>query len=392
MFDSETGGTAKGSLKDRLRFLNILIRISKKNKWKLSFDDINTKRLSNTNRFFLFFYNPIKVTLDNNLKTNNTILYNGAVDSSNMALIKNSNSISVNVEIISKHKKKKGIDGTSINSEENTLSSKTKEEIINEYHVDKSQISESLVNDYLAIKNNSKELFDTELSEDIKKALIINRIKAEADVNKLKRIAELEKDIILGRDIEYDLKQDNKSFEKLNKLLEKQKAEIEQISREIDKYSVITEIKYNFTNFNSLLSMTIGLGVGLLTLPFSYSRSFTLGTNLIRKALHKASAFFNTKDTKAQSINYRIDIKDIETAAKSLKSSEFLLEDILDKLDHLKYKIKMYEYKIPDASKKLKEIEALESGLSKKKRELSKIVESFEKSKVKVIERSGKKN
>ena len=91
--------------------------------------------------------------------------------------------------------------------------------------------------------------------------------------------------------------------------------------------------------------------------------------------------------------NYRITAKDIDSVEKSLKSADFLMSETLDELDRLKYKLKNYGYKIPNASEKLKEIEALEKGFAKKKESLTKVVESLEKSKVKVLnrEKEGKK-
>ena len=228
--------------------------------------------------------------------------------------------------------------------------------------------------------------------DEIKDALMIDRIKAEKDMKKIYDIADLDKDIILGRDIDYDIKQDNKSREKLEKKLEKQKKELEKIINRIDNYRTITERVNKQKDFSSLLNHTIGLGVGVLTMPFTFSRSLVLGTNFMQRALNRLYAMMRIGSSSKKRIEYEITLSDIESAFKSLKSSDFLLEDILDDLDHLKYKLKIFDYKIPELEKKLKEIDVLEKGLIKKKRELTKMMESLEKAKIKVIKRNDKKD
>ena len=378
MPETESSGTSKGSLKDRLRFFNILMQIARKKKLRVKFNDINNERLSNINRMYLFFLTPAKIVLDDKLNADNTILYDGMITNSDYNLVRTSNEDTIDLILITKTRKKKGID--------------IKEEISKKYNVEKEKISDDLVNDYVEINSNSKELFGVEVPDDIKKSLIIDRIKADKDVTKIREIAELEKDLILGKDIDYDLKQDAKSSEKLAKTLEKEKKVIERILRDINKYTEVTEKTHDLMDVFSLVGRTIGIGVGLLTLPFSASRSLVLGTNLIRRSLNRISGLFRRDKPLNKKIHYEISLTDIETATKSLKSSDFLLEDILDKLDHLKYKIKIYEYKIPEVSKKIKEIEVLEQGLVKKKRELTKMIESLEKSKIKVLNRENNKH
>lgn len=389
MFDTESDGDARGSLKDRLRFLNILMRISRQKKLRLNFYNINAMRLSEINRMYLFFYNPARIILGKELKTNNTILYKGVAENSNFELKKESKKEEIEPVLIERVRKKKGIaEAPKIEAKEQSKTD-VKEEISKKYNIPVPEISDALVQDYIEIKNNAAELFDGEISETVKEALLSDRVKAEPHVKKVHKVAELEKDLILGREVEYDLKQDKKATDKLAKALDKQKDELERILREINKYTVMTESSFNLLDITSLISNTIGLGLGLLTLPFSSSRAFTLGTNLMRKSIKGINKYFEPTPIKVTR-NYEISLSDIESALKSLKSSDFLLEDILDKLDHLKYKLKLYDYKVPELDKKLKEIETLEKGLAKKKRELSKMLESMEKSKVKVMERDKK--
>ena len=392
MFDSESEGTAKGSLKDRLRFLAILMRISRKKKLRLNFYNINANKLCRINRINLFFYSPIRLVLDESLKTKDIIVYGGNSIDLPVILVKNKLNDNVDLELIRKVRRKKGIDFKSLTPEENAIESvelekeKAKEELKKDYNVQDDSISLKLVNDYLAIKKDGLALFGFDVDEETKEALIVDRIKAEKDLSLLD--AEIDnKDTYLGRDIDYDISLNTKSSEKLDKLLEKQKKEIEKLAKEIDKVNIKIERKSNITNFGSLLSNAIGIGVGLLTLPFSYSRTFALGTNLIRNSLNNIHNKVKINKSETKTKNYVININDIETNEKALKTSDFLLEDTLDKLDHLKYKVKIYAYKIPDVEKKLKEIEALEQGLINKKRNLSKLVETFEKNKVKVLVR-----
>lgn len=378
MFESETEGDVKGSLKDRLRFLNILIRIAKLKKYNITFLDVNGEKLDKCSRFFMFFYTPVKVVLSEDLKTNNTIIYNGLLEDGSVALTRNENMVVVDLEVI-RRRKKKGIGLEEI-----------KKEISEKLKLPKEEISNSLANDYSEIKNNSSTIFDTEVSEELKEEIIKDRVKAEKVVSTLHEFAENEKDIYLGKDIDYDVKVSGKSFEKVKKALEKSQRQIEKISRDIDEYTIKYERKLNVSNLDELVSGVIGIGVGLITLPFSFSRTFALGTNLIDRSMNKIGENLKFRIDVTREKNYKIDIKDIMSAEKALKSSDFLLEDVLFKLDNLKYKIKLMEYKIPDVDKKMQEIELIEKGLIKKKRELRKIVEAFDKTKVKVINRDNK--
>ena len=389
MFDSESGGTAKGSLKDRLRVLTILMRISRKNKLRLNFDNINARRIININRIYLFFYTPVKMTLSRNLNTKNTIIYNGIDNIQNATFTRTSDSKEVELEVIKKVRRKKGINFESLTSEESALEM-IKSELNQKYNVSNENISPYLIQDYLAIKSQSLDLFDEEIQEETKEALIKDRIIAEEDLTLIRKTASEDKDIFLSNDLDYDLKLNDKSLEKLAKSLEKQKKEIEKLSKEINDFNIITERKVKFTNLGSLLSNMIGIGVGLLTLPFSNARSLALGTHLISNSLENINKDVKMDVSETKRKNYKINVKDIITSEKALKTSDFLLENTLEKLDHLRYKIKIYEYKIPDVDQKLKEIEVIEKGLIKKKRELKKLVESFEKSKIKVLERTNK--
>jgi len=394
---NESDGEAKGSSKDHFRFLNILMKIIKKKKLKIKLLNVNSERIELINRFYVFFYTPVNTVLKDDLKAENLILFDVA-KTQDINLIKEEKSKEIiDLQIISRKRPKKGIDEIKeiekekkeeIKKEDTKKNQeKIKEELEKKYNVENSSISDSLVADYLAIQNNSVELFGVELDQDVKEALVLDRIKAEQDIDNIKKIA---RDNFLEKDIEYDLKNDAKALEKLNKKLEEQKKEIEDISRQIDKYQLVHETKQKYTNFGSLLSGALGIGVGLLTLPFSFCRTFALGTNMMQKSIKRINKEFKVETSETVRKDYKVSLKDIETFEKSLKSSDFLLKDTLDELDRLKYKIKYYEYKLPDAKVKIKEIEALEKGLSKKKEDLTKIVESFEKQKVKALNRNVK--
>ena len=393
MDESESSGNARGSLRDRLRVLAILIRIAKKKKLKVKFFNVNAKKIFSINRIYMFFYNPVRVTLDNN-DTNNVIVYNGIKAKGTIS--RNSDTLKgTDLTIIRRVRRKKGIgEITEIEEKKKEELKKAqqenaiKEEIAKKYNVDVASVSDSLAHDYLVIKNKSQELFDTEIDDKLKDALMIDRIKAEHDLEEIKKVTG---DVYFERDVDYDLKLDNKALEKLNKVLEEQKKEIDRISRQIDRYNIITETKTKYKNLGSLLSGTIGIGLGLLTLPFSFSRTIALGSNLINKSARKISKDFKVESSTTKFKNYRITIKDIETIEKSLKSADFLLEETLDELDRLKYKLKNYGYKIPNADEKLKEIALLEKGFAKKKESLTKVVESLEKNKIKVLNRDGVK-
>ena len=435
----ETGGTAKGSLKDRLRVLNILIRIAKKKKMNLWFDNVNAKKIIDINRLYMFFYTPAKVILPDKLKVSETTLYGEPV-SENMTLVRNKDNFRKVDLFLIRRPHKKGINYIEELKEHQNQQNANEElqrkleelrqsvgiitekeiealksELSSKYHIDKSKISVSLIRDYLAIKNRSEELFDAEINDNLKEALIIDRIKAENSLQSVKSVTGdlyLEQlhdgdfkvdtaslkgvkssitikagDVFLARDIDYDLKLDSKSLEKLNKMLEEQKKELEAIDRKIDQFDIVSERKVRLTNTRALISGTIGLGIGLLTLPFSFCRTFALGANMIRNSLNSINHRVSLNQQVRKVRNYRISVEDIETVDKALRSSDYLLEDTLDKLDHLKYKIKHYEYKLPDASEKLQEIALLEKGLTKKKEELTKAVESLEKHKAKVLTR-----
>ena len=384
MDESESNGTAKGSLKDRLHILAILMRISRQKKLRLKFKNINYKKIFSIKRFFLRFYNPAKIVLDDNTKVDNAILYDRATNNDKFALKKSGTDKIVEPTIIRKVTKRKGI------GEEKTKLSELKKEISSNYEVKEEKIDLVLIHDYYLIKNNAKELFDANVDEETKKELIIDRIKADSTLNLIRDVTEEKKDSYLDKDIKYDISVNAKNFGKLDKLLEKEKKELERISRKIDEFDINIERKLKITNMGSLLDNTIGIGIGLLTLPFSFSKTLALGTNLIRKSINRIHEDVKLDVVERKVKDYKVSTKDIMTTEKALKTSDFLLEDVLDKLDHLKYKIRLQDYKIPDVQKKLKEIEALESGLAKKKRDLKKLVESFEKNKVKVLNRDNK--
>ena len=437
MNESESAGTSKGGLKDRLRVLAILIRIAKKKKLKLTFNEINTKKILNIRQAYLFFYKPIILVLERNLNVENVIIYDKNSVIENNVLDKSSITQNVDFDLIVKHKKKKGFFIEQVASEEisnkseRTIAEKeisvgpelpTKKEINIEipikkelniefelpikkelniesglpikkelslkYNVQEENISSFLIADYLAISNNFYELFGVESDDKTRENLIADRIEAENDLILIKELSLNEKDFFLGADIDYELKINNESFVELNKLLEKQNQELEKITREINRFDTIITKKTEITNLGSLISNVIGIGVGILTLPFSSVRSFALGTKLIKNSLDNINKKVKFDTTETTAIKYRISFIDIQTYANALKTSDFLLKNILDKLDRLKYKIKLYDYKIPNYLDKLKEIEILETGLIIKKRKLNEMVENLEKNKIKVLKRN----
>ena len=382
MEGTESSGNIKGSLKDRLRFLTILMRISRKNKLRLNFYNINAKRLSGISRIFLFFYTPIKVVLDENLKTNNTILYGEAINKTKLE--KTGVKSEVDLFVTRKKKSKKGI---ALETEKDLIE-KAKEEISKKYDIPKKDISEQLAQDYLSLESGA--LFDGYVEEEIKEALIEDRIKAEPGLKKVQEFAEVEKDIILGRDIDYDIKEDRKAAEKLEKALAKQNEEIDRLLYEAEKFTIVDKNKMGVQEYAGVIGGAIGFGIGLLTLPLSLFGSFGLGASLMHKSLNLMA---KSIDLKAENqVEYTVSLEDIRTAAKSLKSSEFLLDDILDKLDRLKYKLKSNDYLVPEYRKKLKEIEFLERGLTKKRSELGRVIESVERTRSMVIKRSNEKH
>ena len=391
MFESESDGTAKGGLKNRLQVLTVLLKISKKHKFNLRFQNINEKRIEKINKISMFFYTPAKIVLDDKTSVNNVILYDKSNEINKTSCFKNNDYIETDLEIIKKSRKKRGIGLLDKLEEKESNENSIKDEIVQKYNVSLDNVSSSLENDYIMLKDHSQDLFDVELNEEVKEELILDRIKAEKKLLVLEDIIEKEedKDYILNKDILYDLSVDNKSYEKLKKMLEEQQKELENLVRNLDEFNIITERKIRFTNLGTLIDSTIGIGIGLLTLPFSFSRSFALGSQLIHNSISNINKKVKLNVSASEKKAYRITIKDIETSTKSLKSSDYLLESTLDQLEHLKHKIKYYSYKIPDVDKKLEKIEILENGLIKKKRELNKLVEKLEKSKTKVIKRSG---
>ncbi len=382
MEDSESTGTAKGSLKDRLHVLTILLRISRKKKLRVNFSNINTSRILKINRMYMFFYTPISFLLKDNLHTNDIVLYNLATKLNNFKLLKGSKFNDVDFYLVKKSKKKKGIDLADFNEQ-------IKVEINKQYNVPKEKINQYLIDDYLKIKNDSKVIFGYEIDEELKQEILKDRVNVDDDLIYIKNLANNEiKDVFLDKDIIYELNKENKSLEKLTKLLENQKKEIVKVIDDIDKFDAFYEKKLRLKGFSSLVDGIVGISIGILTLPFSCFRSFALGTNLIKKSVNVISKEVKIEQDINESKEYKITSKDIDSFASSIKASEFLLDDILKQLDLLKYKIKHYSYKVSDYELKLKKIETIENALSKKKIELKKIEESFEKSKIKILDRS----
>ena len=170
----------------------------------------------------------------------------------------------------------------------------------------------------------------------------------------------------------------------------KQNEEIDRLLYEAEKFTIVDKNKMGVQEYAGVIGGAIGFGIGLLTLPLSLFGSFGLGASLMHKSLNLMA---KSIDLKAENqVEYTVSLEDIRTAAKSLKSSEFLLDDILDKLDRLKYKLKSNDYLVPEYRKKLKEIEFLERGLTNKRSELGRVIESVERTRSMVIKRSNEKH
>ena len=285
--DSDSSGNQKGSLKNRLNVLNILMRISRKKKLRLNFSNINADRIIVTNKMYLKFYTPVKLIVDD--KINNTVLYN-KIKEKDIKLSKGRTINDVEFNLI-KNKRKKGIGLENI-----------KEEIKEKYELE--EISDNLIKDYELIKNDL--IFEEYLSDEIKEEFIIDRISVKEEMDLIYSY----KDTILIKDIDYDLNDYLKNDEKLKKIIKKYEIEIENLERNINKFGVINNSETKITNLSVLFKNMFGLGIGILTLPFSYPVTLTLGTSLIAKSINniEKNVKFENKETKT--IKYKVEVKD----------------------------------------------------------------------------------
>ena len=194
----------------------------------------------------------------------------------------------------------------------------------------------------------------------------------------------------LQKQFERELKLNELALKELNKLLKEQDKSLEDALKQIDKFREFKNKKYQLVGLEKLISNFLGIGFGLLTIPFSGVRSVALGTNLIRSSV--AGIKNNVKlDSKEETVrNYEITPYDIKEHNDWLKSTTFLLNDALENLEDTKIKLKYYFGNDPKYEEYLKRIELLEKGLQSKKITLDQMEEKLEKSKIKVLNRNWK--
>ena len=192
----------------------------------------------------------------------------------------------------------------------------------------------------------------------------------------------------LQEQFERELKLNELALKELNKLLKEQDKSLEDALKQIDKFKEFKNKKYQLVGLEKLISNFLGIGFGLLTIPFSGVRSVALGTNLIRSSV--AGIKNNVKlDSKEETVkNYEITPYDIKEHNDWLKSTTFLLNDALENLEDTKIKLKYYFGNGPKYEEYLKRIELLEKGLQSKKITLDQMEEKLEKSKIKVLNRN----
>ncbi|MBQ4633902.1 MAG: hypothetical protein IJB71_00970 [Bacilli bacterium] len=420
--DEETSGTAKGSLKDRLRVLYILLKIARKQKMKCQIASINTSKLSRTNKITPFFYTPVKMVISKNSRIENIILYDGIINENIFKLNRLAREDTLIELYITKVRNfRKGLGSLeeiiASNRETNTfpiiddlpsreavieyLESKALpdseyEKWAQEYETDVKNLTSGLIYDILILKYYSDVLFEEKLDEETIQNFIKKRVEANYYMESLNDLADSESEIkneLQNKDSEqYEQLKNEIAFskyqvEKLEQLLFQQKQELDLITTKINDFKTVNSIDRHLKGLGSSFGDFIGIGLGLLTLPFSASRTFALGTNLIRNSVTNIKKNVKLETKEKISREYNITEQDIKTAADGIKTSTFFLDDIFKNLNDIKFGIKYYKDHIPDSSKMLKQIELMERALVNKRINLRKLEESLEKSKIKVLER-----
>lgn len=437
MEEENNSGVAKGNVKDRLRFRAILNKIAKKQRLKIM--SINELKLMNKTKLTLFFYNPIKLLIRPVLKIKKMSVFAGSKCDYNYKVSKENKQIEATVTFKSERKFKKGIgsleeviknnrDTNALPSQNGIPSYYETIEFIKSYgnyddikdKYELKYVTPEIIYQALILKYYSDIIFGEEISLEEVKAVTndiinsekyidvlniidkqeIDSVKNEEDLKNKEELGnekeneindDQEKDNELNRlqkQFERELKLNELALKELNKLLKEQDKSLEDALKQIDKFREFKNKKYQLVGLEKLISNFLGIGFGLLTIPFSGVRSVALGTNLIRSSV--AGIKNNVKlDSKEETVrNYEITPYDIKEHNDWLKSTTFLLNDALENLEDTKIKLKYYFGNDPKYEEYLKRIELLEKGLQSKKITLDQMEEKLEKSKIKVLNRN----
>lgn len=427
MFD-ESGGEAKGSLKNRLKVLYANLRIARKKKIKAELKNVNKEKLEKAKKITPFFYFPIKMVVPENLKSNNIILYDGVINENDYALRKDKKKTTVDVEISKTRNFKKGIvpleDIIANNRETNTFpivdDLPSKDAVID--YIESNAISEDEINAYgdkygvspmtpdtiydiLMIKYYSDVLFDEELTKEEINDFIQIRVGVDSYMRILNELATVEKTLLEREEeiskpgvnpteeVQRGIINDGLALSKrqvaaLEEMLLKQNESVTNLLKEITIFNEKTVVNTKLVGLGSSVQDILGIGLGLLTLPFSRSRTFSLGTNLIRNSVTNIKKNVKTEKEEHVVREYKITENDIKTADDGVRTATFLLDDAFDHLSDVKFRIRYYRNILPDADKMLRQIELLEKALIKRRIKLKQIEESLQKSKVKVLKRA----
>lgn len=437
MEEENNSGVAKGSVKDRLRFRAILNKIAKKQRLKIM--SINELKLMNKTKLTLFFYNPIKLLIRPVLKIKKMSVFAGSKCDYNYKVSKENKQIEATVTFKSERKFKKGIgpleeviknnrDTNALPSQNGIPSYYEAIEFIKSYgnyddikdKYELKYVTPEIIYQTLILKYYSDIIFGEEISLEEVKAVTNDIINSEKYIDVLNIIDKQEIDSVkneedlknkeelgnekeneindvqekdtkhdrLQEQFERELKLNDLALKELNKLLKEQDKSLEDALKQIDKFREFKNKKYQLVGLEKLISNFLGIGFGLLTIPFSGVRSVALGTNLIRSSV--AGIKNNVKlDSKEEMVrNYEITPFDIKEHNDWLKSTTFLLNDALENLEDTKIKLKYYFGNDPKYEEYLKRIELLEKGLQSKKITLDQMEEKLEKSKIKVLNRN----
>ena len=437
MEEGNNSGVAKGSVKDRLRFRAILNKIAKKQRLKIM--SINELKLMSKTKLTFFFYNPIKFLIRPVLKIKKMSVFAGSKCDYNYKVSKENKQIEATVTFKSERKFKKGIgpieeviknnrDTNALPSQNGIPSYYETMEFIKSYgnyddikdKYELKYVTPEIIYQTLILKYYSDIIFGEEISLEEVKAVTNDIINSEKYIDVLNIIDKQEIDSVkneedlknkeefgnkkeneindvqekdtrherLQKQFERELKLNDLALKELNKLLKEQDKSLEDALKQIDKFKEFKNKKYQLVGLEKLISNFLGIGFGLLTIPFSGVRSVALGTNLIRSSV--AGIKNNVKlDSKEETVkNYEITPYDIKEHNDWLKSTTFLLNDALENLEDTKIKLKYYFGNDPKYEEYLKRIELLEKGLQSKKITLDQMEEKLEKSKIKVLNRN----
>lgn len=439
MEEGTNSGVAKGSVKDRLRFRAILNKIAKKQRLKIA--SVNELKLMNKTKLILFFYNPIKLLIRPVLKIKKMSVFACSKCDYNYKICKENKQIEATVTFKNERNFKKGIgpleeviknnrDTNALPSQNGIPSYYETIEFIKSYgnyddikdKYELKYVTPEIIYQTLILRYYSDIIFGEEISLEEVKAVTndiinsekyiavlniidkqeIDSVKNEEDLENKEEMdneEELKNEIndVQERDAEPDrlqeqfereLKLNELALKELNKLLKEQDKSLEDALKQIDKFKEFKNKKYQLVGLEKLISNFLGIGFGLLTIPFSGVRSVALGTNLIRSSV--VGIKNNVKlDSKEETVrNYEITPYDIKEHNDWLKSTTFLLNDALENLEDTKIKLKYYFGNDPKYEEYLKRMELLEKGLQSKKITLDQMEEKLEKSKIKVLNRN----